>query len=37
MRKKLLGLKYALTFTSGWDEKNRNGYKGNIAAIVGQI
>jgi len=35
-RKKLLGLKYVVTFMSGWDEKNRNGYEGNIGTIVGQ-
>jgi hypothetical protein len=35
-RQKLLGIKYFVTFTSGWNEKNRNGYKGNIGATVGQ-
>jgi len=35
-RKKLLDIRYFVKFTSGWNEKKRNGYKGNMGAIVGQ-
>jgi len=36
-RKKLLGLKYVITFTSGWDEKNRNGYNEILERLLGGV